>query len=143
MRYFSKISLFCVILISAFPISCKEKEDLVPNTYVNFTIYLSDPEFSTLQTIGNYVFVTGGVCGIVIYRQSQDQFIALERNCTYQPSDRCAVLPDTTNALFLTCPCCGSRFLMIDGSVQNAPAERPLVVYQTSFDGVNTLRVSN
>ena len=122
---------------------CRKKEDLVPNVYVNFTIFLSDPEFATLQTIGNYVFVTGGVKGIVIYRYSQTEFTAFDRCCTYQPSERCAVLPDTTNSLFLKCPCCGSKFSLLDGSVQSGDAERALTQYSTTYDMNNMLQVTN
>ncbi len=140
----SKIHIFFIasifILLSD---SCRKKDDLVPNVYVNFTIFLSDPEFSTLQTIGNNVFVTGGVSGIIIYRVSQSEFVAFDRCCTYKPSDRCAILPDTVNTLFLKCPCCGSKFSFIDGSVQESPAERPLTSYSTYFDGNNSLQVSN
>lgn len=141
---FSKIHIFLfIILLITLSDSCRKKEDLVPNVYVNFTIFLSDPEFSTLQTIGNNVFVTGGVCGIVIYRLSQTDFSAYDRCCTYKPSDRCAVLPDTSNTLFLKCPCCGSKFSLLDGSVQSGDAERPLTLYQVTYDGNNTIRVSN
>lgn len=119
--------------------SCKEKEDLVPNAYVNFTISLADPEFSELQTVGNYVLVTGGVVGILIYRQSQTDFLAWERNCTYKPSDRCSVVPDSSG-LILTCPCCQSKYLVTNGSPMSGEAERILNQYYTSFDGIN-LRV--
>jgi Rieske Fe-S protein len=140
----SKIHIFLfVILIITLSGSCRKKDDLVPNVYVNFTIFLSDPEFSTLQIIGNSVFVTGGVSGIIIYRLSQTEFSAYDRCCTFQPNDRCAVLPDTANTLFLNCPCCSSKFSFLDGSVQSGQAKRALTTYYTSFDGNNTLRVSN
>ena len=140
----SKLHIFLfVLLIITLSDSCRKKEDLVPNVYVNFTIFLSDPEFSNLQTIGNSVFVTGGVSGIVIYRLSQTDFSVYDRCCTFQPSDRCAVLPDTANTLFLKCPCCGSKFSFLDGSVQSGEAKRPLTLYDFTFDGNNTLHVYN
>jgi len=141
----SKIHIFLlVLLLITLSDSCRKKDDLVPNVHVNFTIFLSDPDFSTLQTIGNYVFVTGGVTGIVIYRVSQTDFSAFDRCCSYKPSDRCAVLPDTANTLFLKCPCCGSKFSFLDGSVQSAPAGRPLTSYDANFDEVsNSLHVYN
>ena len=124
--------------------SCRKKDDVVPYTRVNFTIYLSDPDFMTLQTIGNHVFVTGGVCGIVIYRKSQEEFSALERCCTYNPSERCAVLMDSTNSNVLICPCCNSKFSIWDGSVMSGSAERSLTNYQTIFNAEeNTLKVYN
>lgn len=141
----SKIHIFFIATaFILFSDSCRKKEELVPNVSVNFTIFLSDPEFSTLQTIGNNVFVTGGVAGIIIYRFSQTEFVALDRCCAYQPSKRCAVLPDTANTLFLKCPCCGSKFSILDGSVQAGPAERPLTQYSAVYDGSsNSVHISN
>jgi nitrite reductase/ring-hydroxylating ferredoxin subunit len=121
--------------------SCKDKEDLVPNAYVDFTISMADPEFADLNTVGNSIMVTGGVCGIVIFRLSQDEFVALERNCTYQPNDRCAVAPDTSG-LMLKCPCCNSFFSISNGTHMGGEAKRPLTMYETSFDG-QYLRVYN
>ncbi len=115
--------------------SCKEKEDPVPYVYVNFTISIADPEFADLNTVGNSIMVTGGVCGIVLFRLSQDEFVALERNCTFQPSDRCAVAPDTSG-LMLNCPCCSSVFSISNGTHMGGEAPRPLTMYQTSFDGM-------
>lgn len=142
---FSKILIF--LLFSSVILTndgCRKKDDVVPYTRVNFTIYLSDPDFVTLQTIGNHVFVTGGVCGIVIYRKSQEEFSALERCCTYNPSERCAVLLDSTNNLALKCPCCGSKFSIWDGSVMSGLAERALTHYQTIFNAEeNSLKVYN
>ena len=140
----SKIHLFLLALtFIVFSDGCRKKEELVPNVYVNFTLFLSDPEFADLQTIGNFVFVTGGVSGIVIYRYSQTEFTAYDRCCTYKPNDRCAVLPDSSNSLFLKCPCCGSQFSIIDGTVQSGPAERALTSYSAYYDQNNTLQITN
>lgn len=117
------------------PYSCKDKEDLVPYAYVNFTISVADPEFADLQTVGNYALVTGGVCGIVLYRMSQDEFVALERNCPYQPNERCKVAPDSSG-LMLKCPCCNSVFTISNGTHISGEATRPLNMYSTSFDGL-------
>jgi nitrite reductase/ring-hydroxylating ferredoxin subunit len=134
----TKVILFSFIagifLLSVI-ISCKEKEDLVPFAYVNFTISIADPEFADLNTVGNSIMVTGGVCGIVLFRLSQDEFVALERNCTFQPSDRCAVAPDSSG-LMLECPCCDSFFSISNGTHMGGEASRPLTMYETSFDGM-------
>ncbi|MCX7862530.1 MAG: Rieske 2Fe-2S domain-containing protein [Bacteroidales bacterium] len=141
----TKLAFFLLLLTFFFSTNaCRKKDDVVPYVKVNFTIFLSDPDFVTLQTIGNHVFVTGGVCGIILYRKSQEEFTAIERCCTYQASERCAVLHDTTNVLQLRCPCCNSRFSIIDGAVLSGQAERNLVLYNTQFDPINnTLHVFN
>ncbi|PKP21986.1 MAG: hypothetical protein CVU05_05615 [Bacteroidetes bacterium HGW-Bacteroidetes-21] len=131
----TKVVFFILLGILFVPQACKDKEDLVPAAYVNFTISVADPEFADLQIIGNSVLLTGGVCGIVIFRLSQDDFVALERNCTFQPNDRCAVLPDSSG-LMLKCPCCSSVFSMSNGTHMSGEATRPLVMYNTSFDGL-------
>jgi len=142
---FSKIIIF--FIISAVVLtndSCRKKDDVVPYVRVNFTIFLSDPDFNTLQTVGNSVYVTGGVCGIIIYRRSQDEFSAIERCCSYQPSDRCAVLVDSANTNVLQCKCCNSKFSIWDGSVLSGVATRSLTTYQTLYDAeYNSLRVFN
>ena len=121
----------------------KDKKDLVPYIYVNFTIFLNDPNFYQLQAIGNSVTVTGGVSGIVIFRKSQDEFVAIERCCSYQPSDRCAVEKDSTNQA-LVCPCCSSKFSIYDASVIKTPSTRPLTLYHAEYNSANsTVRISN
>jgi Rieske Fe-S protein len=141
-----KIQFFLILFfIFLFHVDCKRKEDnVVPYTKVNFTIFLGDPDFVTLQTVGNYVYVTGGVAGIIIYRKSLNEFVAIERCCTHNPNDRCAVLVDSTNTLQLHCRCCNSRFSIMNGSVLSGIASRNLTLYETSYNEVeNTLHVYN
>lgn len=143
--YLSKIQFFLFLLLFILSTnSCRQNDDVVPYAKVNFTIYLNDPDFTSLQTVGNYVYVTGGVSGIVIYRKSQEEFSALERCCTYKPSERCGVLVDSTNNNVLICPCCNSKFSLWDGAVMSGLAKRSLVNYQTIFNPEeNTLKVYN
>lgn len=116
--------------------NCKRDEDIIPYKYVDFYIYMSDPQFTELYSYYNPVMVTGGVSGIIIYRKSEEEFTALEQTCTFKPSERCKVIPDSTG-LKLKCQCCDSEFTTTtdgfpeDGSV----AEKPLLQYQTYFDG--------
>lgn len=134
--YFS----FCFILLIQ---NCKKKDDVVPNVYVDFYLYLSDPDFSGLNAIGNSVYVTGGYSGIVIYRKSIEEFIVLDRACTNAPSKECERVEVDNSGLFAVCPCCGSRYTLADGYVVEGPASRPLKEYGSSFDGNNVLHVFN
>ncbi|MFH2096631.1 MAG: Rieske 2Fe-2S domain-containing protein [Bacteroidota bacterium] len=135
MKTLSNIGIFLFLTILFLTYGCKENEDRVPYKPVDFYIYINDPQFTELQNEYNPVMVTGGVVGIIIYKKAPGEYVALERNCTYKPSDRCAVSPDSTG-LFLICPCCNSKFtLPSDGFVQKGPADRPLVQYSTDFDG--------
>ncbi len=134
--YKSKIHIFLLTAILLFFADCENNEDRVPYKPVDFYIYMSDPQFTELHSYYNPVMVTGGVVGIVIYRKSEEEFVALERNCTYKPSDRCGVVPDSTG-LTLKCPCCDSEFSTpADGFAEEGSlATKPLIMYQTYYDG--------
>ncbi|MCX6257666.1 MAG: hypothetical protein NTW49_07215 [Bacteroidia bacterium] len=138
----SKIIFFLLIaslFLSFF--SCNKKDE-VPYVPVNFSIQLNDPDFSILNSVGNFVYVTGGVNGIIIYRVSGDQFMAYDRTCTFRPMDNCRVTVEQTHTFAVCKDCCSSKFLLLDGSVTQGPASVPLKQYQTSFNGV-TVSITN
>jgi len=120
----------------------KEKEDLIPYAAVDFYINTNSTQYLELHSVNGWVYVTGGVRGIIIYRKSIDEFMVYERNCTYQPSNSCARVSVDGSNLIAIDSCCGSKFLLIDGSVIQSPAVYPLKQYRTTFDGV-TLHVFN
>jgi nitrite reductase/ring-hydroxylating ferredoxin subunit len=120
----------------------KDKKDEIPYVYVNFYININSTLYLNLNNIGGYEYITGGVRGIIIYRRSSDEFMAYERDCPYQPSNDCALIEVDNSAIMAVDSCCGSKFLLTDGSVSNGPATRSLKTYQTSFDGT-TLHVFN
>lgn len=121
---------------------CDINSNYIPNVPVNIYIYPDLPTYSALNTIGGWMYINGGVRGIIIYRKTLDQFIALDRNCTFDPSEECATVEVDASNIFATDPCCGSQFLLIDGQVTNAPAIFPLKQYDTNFDG-NMLHIYN
>ncbi|MBL7883168.1 MAG: hypothetical protein JNL69_03815 [Bacteroidia bacterium] len=138
--------LSALILVTLFitgSFSCKKDNDNnVPNTAVDIYIYVNNPSFFNLNAVGGWVYITGGVRGILVYRKSNTEFAAYDRNCTFQSSDPCAtVVVDNTNIIARD-TCCNSRFSMYDGSVLQGPAGLPLKPYATTFDG-NVLHIYN
>jgi Rieske Fe-S protein len=142
-KYVFRKNYFLLFLVILF--ACGKKEELVPNTYVNMYVYLTDPSCVKLNAIGGWVYAPGGVKGILVYRRSVSEFIAYERNSTYEPSKGCVIAVDTVNKsnLFVNDPCSGSKYLITDGSVYKGPASIPLKKYQTSFDGNATVHIYN
>ena len=138
---FLKILLFFVLILFSFH-SCKDKNNPIPDTLVDFYININDSQYADLQAVGNSIYVYGGVAGIVIYRESTDNFIAMDRCCSFQPDDRCSVAVDSVNTFLLVCPCCGSEFIINNGSVNKSPAVAPLKQYRTSFSS-DVLHVFN
>jgi nitrite reductase/ring-hydroxylating ferredoxin subunit len=137
----TSILAFFVIMILG---NCKTEKDPIPNVYVNFEIYLGDAQYNALQTVGNYVYVTGGVSGILLYRKSADEISAFERACPYDP-DCGKVTVDNTGITAVDSDCCRSEFiLLLDGAVTKGPSQFPLKKYSSQFNiNTNTLRVTN
>lgn len=146
MKYY-KFRLFIsfALLIGMFfiAISCKKKNNsVIPYVYVNLYIYPSEPLYNKLNAVGGWVYVSGGSRGIVVYRRSNDEFVAYDRHCTYQPDNSCGTVNVNSSQIMAVDSCCGSQFVLTDGSVAKAPATISLKAYQTSFDG-NALHIFN
>ncbi len=134
------ISLFLVtgIIVSA----CKkdDKDDVAQN-YVDYYLYINEPSNIALNAVGGWKYIPAGTKGIIVYRRSQTEFTALERNCSFDPNVP-ASLVKVLSGISAIDSVCMSRFSIYDGSVINGPATQPLYQYQTYFDGT-TLRIFN
>jgi hypothetical protein len=140
-----KKNIFLSVLLALMmllPLSCgKDGRHPVPDVMVNFTLNLESTQYIELNVVGGWAYFTGGYRGIIIYRQSIDEFRAFDRACPYHPYDDCALIRVFDPPL-ATDTCCGSRFLLIDGSVVTGPSEWPLKQYRTFFNPP-FLQVSN
>jgi hypothetical protein len=126
-----RILVLCFLLFFA----CQKEEDYIQNVMVDIDLNLTLPEFSDLQTVGNYVFITGGVKGIIVYHQGFDSYKTYDRNCSYQPSLTCAKI-DSVNASIAICSCCSSMFLLgQNGQTIDGSALLPLKQYQNNLSG--------
>ena len=121
---------------------CKKDNIGVPLTNVDININVNLPEYADLAVTGGWVYLTGGSLGLIVYRNSPDQFTAMDRHCTYQPEDLCKVYVDDSQVIARDTICCGSAFLLLDGSVTQGPAALGLKRYNTTFNGT-TLHIFN
>ena len=139
--YFSGILLLLVGLSSC----SKERQVPIPYVYVNYTVYLNNPSNNYLKAPFNYLILPAeGNQGIILYRRTvgePDDFIALDLTCTNEPLGKCKVAVDDTG-FYLVCPCCGSKFQIMDGLVASGPAKWSLTQYSTSLT-LNTVRIYN
>ena len=135
------ISFFLFIILAT---SCVRNQNIVPYVYVNQYINISLPSYSSLNAVGGWIYITGGSKGIIVYRQSFDQFSAYDRHCTYNANDPCGKASvDSTNS-FVECSCDGSQYQLYDGLVIQGPALYSLKPYQTTFDPItNQLHIFN
>lgn len=143
----SNLSFFLIpILILAFFVRCDKNETPFPNVSVYVTLSLDTQLKNVLP--GNYVEVDNyGIGGLIIFRVDNNDFLAFDRACTYEASHTC-ILEDSDHDGFFDCPCCESRFWMVNsvdiaGTVLNGPANYPLKQYNCYFNGTNTVTVTN
>ena len=128
---------FLIIFIS----SCIDRNDYLRDVYVNIEVLLNQPEYSDLDAIGNSIFISGGVKGIIIYHLNVNDYRAFDRSCTFEPSSECAYIDSII--YYRSCSCCESKYLIDqDGVTANGPALLPLKQYYTSYSG-GILKIKN
>ena len=131
------LALLCLLFVS-----CQKEEDYIQNVMVDINLNLTLPEFSELQTIGNYIFIPGGVKGIIVYHQNFDIYKTYDRNCSYQPSLSCSKI-DSVNSTIAICNCCDSKFLLgQNGQTIGGPAILSLKQYPNTLLG-DVLHIHN
>jgi len=100
--------IFCLLSLAA----CNSSpiDDLIPNVPVNIELNLSDIDNLALQQIGGFVYLDGGVRGIILIRTSFDTYEAMDRNCTYQPTSSQAIVSMDSSGFFMEDKSCQSTF---------------------------------
>src|ERR1039457_3612361 len=89
--------------------SCTKSTNNIPYSSISFQLYLSQSNFNTLLTPGNWLYITGGSNGLIVCNSpsnsgQQNPFIILDRTCTYNPSNGYVqVMSDNIHAMDSTC----------------------------------------
>ena len=136
-----KIALFFILALVCN--ACGEYvHETVPYRPVDITISMGDPNYYKLNHHGGYLYLTGGVSGIIVYRLNDYTFKAYDRACPYDWEDPDSWLWVEPSGLTIYDSCCGSRYNIIDGTVVNGPSKLPLKYYRANFDGM-LLRIRN
>lgn len=128
--------IFLICLLLTVLISCDVYNNPVPYKKVDFTIYPNDAMYYQLNNYGGYVYLTGGVNGIIVYRIDAWNFNAFDRACPHDfgnPDSWLYVAPD---GLRLVDSLCGTTYNILDGNVLSGPSQYPARRYNTRFDGV-------
>lgn len=144
MKRFMLTTIFISFLISL-PACKKDKNNgNIPNVSVDIPLPLSLPEYAALNSVGNSIIISGGYKGILVYHRFQNEFVAFELACPYDPlQPNARVVKDSSNVIGVDYNC-GSKFYLTDGSVLQGPANQSLRQYQTEYDaGAHTLYITN
>ena len=144
MQNLKKYFFICLVFIYVGYSCSKNSKNTsnAPSGYVDAQLNITLPTYNTLANPTGFVYIPGGVRGVIVYRKSPTEFMAYERNCTYQSSNACATVSVDATHFFGIDSCCGSKFLLSDGTVNKGPATVPLTRYQVTFDGT-TVHVFN
>jgi hypothetical protein len=142
--------LLIIITIFLVSFACNKKKNApqntaehpVPYVAVDLTVYPNDPLNFSIQAIGGWKYINGGLNGIIVYRKSQQEFVALERTSAYLPDNAGAKVKVLSDNFTCRDTVSGSEWQIIDGTVTKGPAEWPLRLYGTNYDG-NVLRIKN
>jgi hypothetical protein len=149
-----KLFLPLLLALLLIVIACNKDDDSPIQTgYVNIVIYPNSVEYLELNSPGGYVYLNANEPsrGILVYRLNNEDFNAFERTPTHKQDSCCTIINEKLkctavlvdeSGLFVDDTCTGSRWLILDGTVQKGPATRPLYKYQTIYDG-NSLRIYN
>ena len=122
--------------------STNASENPVPSVPVNLTVYPNDPLNFKLQAIGGWIYINGGINGIILYHKSPQEFIAIERTSSYLPDNPSAKVVVMSDNFTCRDTISDSRWQIIDGTVTKGPAQWGLRLYGTTFDG-NVLKIKN
>ncbi|MGB0869030.1 MAG: hypothetical protein ACPG6V_10630 [Flavobacteriales bacterium] len=126
------------IFLFIFLFSCtKENQNPgFPNEPVNLSIYPGSGAYYDLGVTGGWMYLGGGVNGILVYRLNETSFVAYDRACPYKPKDACERIEiENGNSFIAVDPCCESKYLITTGDVTEGPSEYNLKYYNTSFNG--------
>ena len=126
--------LLGLMVVMFFFASCAKENNLIPNIPVNFSAPLTDPRLSRLSAAGGAVMVSGGVAGIIIHRNSANNYVAYDRCSTVNPEQKNAILIDDPSVT-ATDLASGAKYFLEDGSPGKAPAKTSLKKYTVTITG--------
>ena len=125
MPYNSKIVFFLIVTVLAISLqSCNKKNDVIPDTYVNFSLDLNDPEFVNLAAFGGSVTVNSrtnnwGVGATdskvfeLLYVMESRNFKGRDRTCPHDYVNNSLSIKvniDPSNSTIAICPKCGTKY---------------------------------
>ena len=137
----NRILLCAIVPAICLQSRCNEQQQYIPYVPVDFSVNVNLPAYIDLSVPSGHALVSGGSQGIVLYRYTLDQFVALDRHSTADIPANCQI-EVAEDGLILTDPCSDSELLIIDGSIVSGSAIYPLHRYGTQWDP-QILRVYN
>lgn len=135
--------------------SCKKnKNDVIPDVYIDFTINLNDPEFVSLTSLFGSAYIDASTNnwgqkaagynenGIIVFA-GPEEFYAYDRTCPHDYSVNGSSIKVNVDFIQAICPSCSTSYsLPTGGNPISGPGRYPLKNYKTRYYG-NTVSVWN
>ena len=144
------LSLLCSIMALIACDDSRQVTENIPRGLVNTVLDLNLASNMHLNNVGTFSYIEGGVRGVLVIHDYDDQWYAFKRTCAYQPTNACShIWVDSIN-IQLKCgnyvsgkfePCCESTY-MFSGFPSKGPAAGRLAQYFISRNA-NILQVYN
>lgn len=146
----SNLRFFLLLLLLLFvQTACeKNKNDVIPDVYINFYLDLEDPEFLDLRFITNSLIVTSATNnigpnsagfsgnGIIVYHSTTDTYLAFDRTCPHDYVNGGEAIKVVVDFVSAVCPVCETNYALSSGGEPvSGPGKYYLKNYRTSFDG--------
>jgi len=126
-------TIFLIFGLSALSSCNTEVYDGIPYAFVEIDINLNQTNYLDLQRDGGFVYIMGGVKGIIIYRKNATSYNAFEQNSPVNPSAACAIVEVDVSQLFLI-DYCSQAIFDFEGNPSNGISRFPLKQYKTIID---------
>jgi hypothetical protein len=138
--------LFQLIILSTLLFSCTKTEDqIVPNVRVEIYFSPDLAQFNSLNSPGNAVLYPNAGYnhnGVIIFRNSIEEFTAYDATCPQHIETKTAViLDDNGSGGQATCPKCNTIYYFY--SYGSASKGYPLRQYNVTKTGTNSYKVYN
>lgn len=91
---------------------------------------------------GNYIYIAGGIRGIIVYRKSSDVYQAFERRSPCNLEDSCGIITVPSSQFYMedTCNACTFKW---DGTPLSGQNRSILKQYNVQFTNAYTLLITN
>jgi hypothetical protein len=125
--------IWTFLLLACLPLSsCRDTPGVIPFVDVNIDLNLSLPAYNALNFPGNWLYISGGSRGLIVYRYTLDEFVVLDRHATFDVGAGCQCTLSQDGYTILD-PCSDSQWYIFDGSIIQGPTTAPLERYTTTW----------
>jgi hypothetical protein len=127
-------------------LACSKDTNLIspiPDVIVREQLNLNSAEALPLKSRdGTFVYIKGGLKGIIVYRRSQDNFLAFERKSPYRLEDSCGIISGHSSYLYMIDSCHNCTFDW-QGQPTGGPCKDIMKQYQVQYLNNFTLLITN